>query len=56
MNLKNTREWLMVEYIRGDKKHESSNDLATCAVLAVGLRRKAPPSWNCPECSMWSHN
>jgi hypothetical protein len=42
--------------IRGDEKHDISNDVATCTVLAVGLRRKVRLSWNFPECSKWSHN
>jgi hypothetical protein len=46
----------LVNHIRGDKKHDNSNDLATCTVLAVGLRWKAPFSWNSPECSKRSHN
>lgn len=46
----------LVKCITVDKKHDNSNDLATCTVLAIGLRRKAPHSWNSPECSKRCQN
>jgi len=46
----------LVKCIMVDKKQDNGNDLETCTVLAIGLRRKAPHSRNSPKCSKWSQN